>query len=270
MKLFSLLFGNSPVSAAANEDTSVPTKKTTLDTTMEEVTPETGAAVPDAPVTQHMPHISLNLDRLRKIFQTLSSLNENKTVDTDIDEEPLQMRRKYLGIFERFEKRFGTKSSSKPQKRSKISREKLLALLSRRNSGNEESKSMRKWARANLNRLSSSMRQVKSDSFIAKKLHKRKHRPSKKSDTKDEEIRLPCMKTKNRSSVAHSRALINTASQAAHRELVDHLQKNSSQHCLDDVDFRHYDYPFENLVFEGGGAKVHTYIGAIKVSTCSK
>ena len=44
-----------------------------------------------------------------------------------------------------------------------------------------------------------------------------------------------------------------------------HLQQeNSSQHCLDEIHFWNYDYSFENLVFKGGGAKVHTYIGAIK------
>lgn len=235
-----------------------------------------GEGVDCAVVPPPTPHVSLNLDRLRKIFQTLSSINENKAEESEVeDQEPLQMRRTFQSIFERFERRFTTRtSSSRPKKRPKtlrISREKLIALLSKRSSNvstTDDSKTMRNWARTNLNRLTTSMRHVKSDSFLARKItgrSKSERSRAVQGEDDDDRIHLPSMKTKKRSSVSRSKALITTASEAAHKDLVKHLEKNSSQHCLDELDFRNFEYPFENLVFEGGGAKVHTYIGAIKV-----
>lgn len=220
--------------------------------------------------TPPTPNYSINLEKLRRIFQALSSLNQNKTTEAEVGEEPLQMRRKYLGIFERFEMRFGSNKPTNGEKKRTLQnpKERLLAFINRKNNTEnteeDESKTKVNWARTNLSRLTSSMRRVKSDSFIARKITKRHKKRAEILD--HEQIRLPSMKTKNRSSVSKSKALITSASHTAHVDLVKHLQANSSQHCLDDIDFWNYDYPFENLVFEGGGAKVHTYIGAIKVS----
>jgi len=255
MKLFSLLMGNSsPVGPGDESETAEVAAAPDLQP------PDSEAAVTPAP------HVSLNLDRLKRIFQALSRANDQSTEGetSEVDEEPMRMRRKYLGIFDR---KFGPKSSSsKPRtKHLKIPREKLLALLSRRNSGTGD-KSKPNWARSNLNKLTSSMRHVKSDSFLARHISaRRRNREAVDSEEQGTELRLPIMKTKKRSTVERSRALINSASITAHKDLISNLEKNSSQHCLDDIDFRNYDYPFENFVFEGGGAKVHTYIGAIKV-----
>ena len=36
--------------------------------------------------------------------------------------------------------------------------------------------------------------------------------------------------------------------------------------AVDDDIFKNYDFPFENLVFEGGGNKGMAYVGALRVS----
>lgn len=277
MKLFSLLMGSSAPVPVVDSEPTMADEKELATAISPPVPPEPVAPCPVVPPPSH--HVSLNLDKLRKIFQTLSSINENKSEEIEVDEEPLRMRRTFQSIFERFERRFtlrtnGTRQIKRPRTL-RISREKLLALLSRRSANgtsSEESSTMRNWAKTSLNRLTTSMRHVKSDSFIAKKIAGRSKLERSRAAAVDEgvtgsdEIHLPCMKTKKRSSVSRSKALISSASQVAHEDLVKHLEKNSSQHCLDELDFRNFDYPFENLVFEGGGAKVHTYIGAIKVS----
>ena len=35
---------------------------------------------------------------------------------------------------------------------------------------------------------------------------------------------------------------------------------------IDEIDYRDYEYPFENFVFKGGGAKGLVYIGCLEVS----
>lgn len=280
MKLFSLLMGNSTpadVTSSAAEQTDMSSESAMDAEQIERCEPieQAGEPIP-LPTSPPSPHYSINLDRLRRIFQALASLNQNKTTEAEVGEEPLQMRRKYQGIFERFEMRFGNKSNRVSKSRTMQNpKDRLLAFLNRRNSnagsnaGSNTDVNKTKstnWARENLNRLTSSMRHVKSDSFLAKKISRKHRRKCESSD--DEHIRLPSMRTKKkRSTVARSKALIQSASETAHEDLVKNLQENSSQHCLDDIDFWNYDYPFENLVFEGGGAKVHTYIGAIKVTT---
>lgn len=276
MKLFSLLMGNSTppeIGASSSPVTDMATPAPTMP--QPDICPSSNPPAEiersaEQPITPASPHYSLNLDRLRRIFQALSSLNQNKATEAEVDDEPLQMRRTYLNIFERFERRFGNKSNVDSDgviKRRTLQnpKERIMAFINRRSSPSEdqdETGAKTNWAKNNFNRLTSSMRQVKSDSFLSKKMSKRKRR---KKDH-DDQIRLPSMKTKKRSTVSNSKARINTVSQSAHIDLVKHLQEaNSSQHCLDEIDFWNYDYPFENLVFEGGGAKVHTYIGAIKV-----
>jgi len=273
MKLFSLLMGNSGPPEEASPE-SPPTDMASVSGTQDDPPSDVNnivaaPGVADPVVTPPSPHYSINLDRLRRIFQALSSLNQNKATEAEVDEEPLQMRRKYLSIFERFEMKFGKNKSSadsvSKRRTTHNAKERFMAFINRRNANVESNdKRKRTWAR-NLDRLTSSMRHVKSDSFLAKKISKKRNK--RKTDDQ-EQIRLPSMKTKKRSTVSGSKALINSASQTAHMDLVKHLQKNSSQHCLDDIDFWNFNYPFENLVFEGGGAKVHTYIGAIKVRLC--
>lgn len=46
-----------------------------------------------------------------------------------------------------------------------------------------------------------------------------------------------------------------------------HKSKTLKVHeIIDKIDYRAYEYPFENLVFEGGGAKGQVYVGALQVS----
>ena len=266
-KLFSLLMGSSTPTDVAAADSNMTTPAANNDQSDPSIETPTVTAEPT-----NSSLYSINLDRLRRIFQALSSLNQNKATEAEVGEEPLQMRRKYLGIFERFERRFGTKASadSNGLKRKTLPsrKDRILAFIKRNTDIEEhdETKNKTNWARDNLNRLTSSMRQVKSDSFLSKRRRRSKRLRREKESADQEQIRLPSMKTKKRSTKARSKALINSASQTAHTDLVKHLQENnSSQHCLNEIDFWNYDYPFENLVFEGGGAKVHTYIGAIKV-----
>lgn len=282
MKLFSLLMGNS--TPVPEDNQTGPPGQVGMSATAAHVPP--AAVIPDAitaepSVTPPSPHYSINLDKLRRIFQALSSLNQNKATEAEVGEEPLQMRRKYLGIFERFEMRFGHKSNNKRTRISKPKlrpKEKIMAFINshRHNNnnpieapatGDDNSKTNKingSWARHNLNRITTSMRRVKSDSFISRQISKRNRRKDSQLES-GEQLTLPSDKTKKRSTKSQSKALIDSASQTAHMDLINHLQANSSQHCLDDIDFWNYEYPFENLVFEGGGAKVHTYIGAIKV-----
>lgn len=284
MKLFSLLMGNSTPGTEDNQ-TSVTGQAEMSDTAAGRLSApdiEDGAVSAEPSVPPPSPHYSINLDKLRRIFQALSSLNQNKATEADVGEEPLQMRRKYLGIFERFEMRFGNRSGtnkrtrdvSKPKMRPK---EKIMAFINshRHNNNNSpatvegeeglsKTQKSNNWARSNLHRITNSMRRVKSDSFIARQISKRSRRKDRQLEG-GEELSLPSDRTKKRSTKSQSKALIDSASQTAHMDLINHLQANSSQHCLDEIDFWNYEYPFENLVFEGGGAKVHTYIGAIKV-----
>ncbi|XP_067948238.1 uncharacterized protein [Watersipora subatra] len=272
MKLFSLLIGNSSpseVDIVSPQETEM-SSTSSPSTTAQFSPPLESASESEHSIDPPSPHYSINLDRLRRIFQALSSLNQNKATEAEVDEEPLQMRRKYLGIFERFEKKFGNRngadSNSSKRRPLQSQKDRLMAFIHRKNVSSDdqdENKSKSSWAKNNLNRLTTSMRRVKSDSFLSKRRRKRKRR--KRDLEESEQIRLPSMKTKKRSTVTHSRKLITTASRTAHTDLIQNLQQaNSSQHCLDDIDFWDFEYPFENLVFEGGGAKVHTYIGAIK------
>ena len=288
MKLFSLLMGNSTPVHEDNQ-TAVTGQAEMGDAAAgqlsQPVTEDGATASPSfvepPSVTPPSPHYSINLDKLRRIFQALSSLSQNKATEAEVGEEPLQMRRKYLGIFERFEMRFGNRSFatkrsrdvSKPKMRPK---EKIMAFINshRHNNnpvavdvedGGTKNNKANNWARSNLHRITTSMRRVKSDSFIARKISKRSRRKDHQLEG-GEQLTLPSDRTKKRSTKSQSKALIDSASQTAHVDLINHLQANSSQHCLDQIDFWNYEYPFENLVFEGGGAKVHTYIGAIKVS----
>lgn len=45
------------------------------------------------------------------------------------------------------------------------------------------------------------------------------------------------------------------------REKIRDTKKN-----IADIAYEEYEYPFENLVFEGGGAKGQVYVGCVKVS----
>ena len=43
------------------------------------------------------------------------------------------------------------------------------------------------------------------------------------------------------------------------------VRRKAAKLRTDKVDFTQYSYPFENLVFEGGGVKALAYCGAVRV-----
>lgn len=56
-------------------------------------------------------------------------------------------------------------------------------------------------------------------------------------------------------------------SSSAERHCKDSINSLKSQaESIVEIDYKKYEYPFENLVFEGGGAKGQVYIGCLQVS----
>lgn len=51
------------------------------------------------------------------------------------------------------------------------------------------------------------------------------------------------------------------------KQSLNELQEEDQE--IADIDYEKYEYPFENLVFEGGGAKGQGYVGCCEVSHCS-
>ena len=42
-------------------------------------------------------------------------------------------------------------------------------------------------------------------------------------------------------------------------------ERDEVRRKIDEIDYREYEYPFENFVFKGGGAKGQVYIGCLEV-----